>query len=65
MLGAWGCGVFRNDPEVVADVFREALAVRFAVVVVGVQLAALPPQNPRPSDPTAIAILDDVLQKWD
>jgi uncharacterized protein (TIGR02452 family) len=25
VLGAWGCGVFRNDPEVVAGVFAEAL----------------------------------------
>jgi uncharacterized protein (TIGR02452 family) len=30
VLGAWGCGVFRNDPEVIADLFREALATRFA-----------------------------------
>lgn len=26
VLGAWGCGVFRNDPAVVARVFRDALA---------------------------------------
>lgn len=25
VLGAWGCGVFANDPEVVASTFREAL----------------------------------------
>lgn len=25
VLGAWGCGVFRNDPAVVAGAFREAL----------------------------------------
>ena len=25
VLGAWGCGVFRNDPEVVAGVFARAL----------------------------------------
>ena len=26
VLGAWGCGVFRNDPNVVAASFAEALA---------------------------------------
>ena len=25
VLGAWGCGVFRNDPEVIAEMFSELL----------------------------------------
>ena len=25
ILGAWGCGVFRNDPEAIAELFGEAL----------------------------------------
>jgi uncharacterized protein (TIGR02452 family) len=30
VLGAWGCGVFRNDPEEIAGLFKEALAGDFA-----------------------------------
>ncbi|QJW97543.1 TIGR02452 family protein [Frigoriglobus tundricola] len=30
VLGAWGCGVFKNDPEMVADLFAHALRGRFA-----------------------------------
>ncbi|MFE2478967.1 TIGR02452 family protein [Streptomyces sp. NPDC059389] len=32
VLGAWGCGVFRNDPAQVAEAFRALLAGRFAGV---------------------------------
>jgi uncharacterized protein (TIGR02452 family) len=30
VLGAWGCGVFRNDPAEIADLFGRALEQRFA-----------------------------------
>ncbi|OKK22304.1 hypothetical protein AMK16_03860 [Streptomyces sp. CB00455] len=30
VLGAWGCGVFQNDPAEVAEAFRSLLAGRFA-----------------------------------
>lgn len=30
VLGAWGCGVFRNDPEMIAGLFHEALNGKFA-----------------------------------
>ncbi|CAM5640211.1 TIGR02452 family protein [Streptomyces avidinii] len=32
VLGAWGCGVFQNDPSQVAEAFRGLLAGRFAGV---------------------------------
>lgn len=30
ILGAWGCGVFSNDPEMIAALFHEALTGKFA-----------------------------------
>ena len=30
VLGAWGCGVFQNDPELIAELFDEALRGDFA-----------------------------------
>lgn len=29
VLGAWGCGVFRNDPEMIAEIFAELLNGKF------------------------------------
>jgi uncharacterized protein (TIGR02452 family) len=40
VLGAWGCGVFGNDPQEIAELFQRALEERFdgafARVVFGV-----------------------------
>ncbi|MGZ9934724.1 TIGR02452 family protein [Streptomyces sp. NC-S4] len=41
VLGAWGCGVFRNDPAQVAEAFRGLLADRFAGVFEQVVFAVL------------------------
>ncbi|MET9600599.1 TIGR02452 family protein [Streptomyces sp. NPDC006459] len=43
VLGAWGCGVFRNDPEQVAEAFRGLLAGRFAGVFERVVFGILDP----------------------
>jgi uncharacterized protein (TIGR02452 family) len=41
VLGAWGCGVFRNDPEMIAELFANALRGRFAGVFAKVVFAVL------------------------
>lgn len=41
VLGAWGCGVFKNDPEVIAELFANALRGRFAGVFAKVVFAVL------------------------
>jgi uncharacterized protein (TIGR02452 family) len=41
ILGAWGCGVFKNDPEEIAELFRRALDGRFAGVFGRVVFAVL------------------------
>jgi uncharacterized protein (TIGR02452 family) len=41
VLGAWGCGVFRNDPEMIANLFAAALRGRFAGVFAKVVFAVL------------------------
>ncbi|MCZ7433276.1 TIGR02452 family protein [Streptomyces sp. WMMC1477] len=54
VLGAWGCGVFRNDPAVVADVFRAHLTGegRFAGWFAHVVFAVL---DRTPDSPTRAA----------
>lgn len=41
VLGAWGCGVFKNDPELIADLFAQALRGSFAGVFAKVVFAVL------------------------
>ena len=41
VLGAWGCGVFRNDPGQIAGLFRNALAGRFRGAFTHVVFAVL------------------------
>jgi uncharacterized protein (TIGR02452 family) len=41
VLGAWGCGVFRNDPEMIAELFRSALAGPFRGAFTQVVFAVL------------------------
>lgn len=41
VLGAWGCGVFKNDPSMVADIFKKLLQNRFAKVFTYVRFSVL------------------------
>jgi uncharacterized protein (TIGR02452 family) len=41
VLGAWGCGVFRNDPKQIAELFQIALAGRFRGAFTHVVFAVL------------------------
>jgi uncharacterized protein (TIGR02452 family) len=41
VLGAWGCGVFRNDPQQIAELFQIALAGRFRGAFTHVAFAVL------------------------
>jgi putative RNA 2'-phosphotransferase len=41
VLGAWGAGVFRNDPVMVADIFKKLLARDFAAVFARVVFAVI------------------------
>jgi uncharacterized protein (TIGR02452 family) len=41
VLGAWGCGVFRNDPEQIAELFQIALAGRLRGAFTHVVFAVL------------------------
>lgn len=45
ILGAWGCGVFGNDPSQVATIFRDLLAGPFKAAFEHVTFAVLPGPN--------------------
>jgi uncharacterized protein (TIGR02452 family) len=49
VLGAWGCGVFRNDPGQIAELFRDALAGRFRGAFTHVVFAVLDSSGERRS----------------
>lgn len=49
VLGAWGCGVFQNDPAEVAEAFRGLLTGRFRGVFEQVVFGVLD-RNPRPRE---------------
>ncbi|MGW5852347.1 TIGR02452 family protein [Streptomyces sp. NPDC055254] len=54
VLGAWGCGVFRNDPAQVAEAFRGLLAGRFTGTFDRVVFAVLD-RDPSPREAFARA----------
>lgn len=60
VLGAWGCGVFRNDPAVVADVFGALLDGAFATAFDHVTFAVLDTQ---PGTPTRAAFEHRLTQR--
>jgi len=55
VLGAWGCGVFRNDPETVAKIFKQHLDGKFRGCFRKVLFAI--------TDPKMAAVFESVLWK--
>jgi uncharacterized protein (TIGR02452 family) len=47
VLGAWGCGVFKNDPEEIAELFAKALRGKFAGAFARVVFAVLDSSDER------------------
>jgi len=46
-LGAWGCGVFRNSPEMVAKLFAEKLLANGKFLNVFKYIVFSIPENPK------------------
>jgi uncharacterized protein (TIGR02452 family) len=47
VLGAWGCGVFKNDPEVIAELFAKSLRGKFSGAFAKVVFAILDSSDER------------------
>ncbi|MBY0459875.1 MAG: TIGR02452 family protein, partial [Gemmataceae bacterium] len=47
VLGAWGCGVFKNDPDQIAELFAKALRGKFAGCFARVVFAVLDSSDER------------------
>jgi uncharacterized protein (TIGR02452 family) len=47
VLGAWGCGVFKNDPELIAELFAKALRGKFSGAFAKVVFAILDSSDER------------------
>lgn len=60
VLGAWGCGVFRNDPDTVAAVFADLLDSPFAGSFAQVTFAVFDPQPQAPTFRTFHETLHDL-----
>lgn len=65
ILGAWGCGVFRNDPSVIADLFAEALtdSGAFASVFSHVTFAVLDREDEKIIAPFKARFAEGVLPR--
>lgn len=53
VLGAWGCGAFKNDPEEIAELFQRALDGPFRGVFALVHFAVLDDRGGRTIGPFA------------
>jgi uncharacterized protein (TIGR02452 family) len=59
VLGAWGCGVFRNDPQEIAELFRDALAGPYQGVFARIVFAVID----RSPDRSPFTVFRDVFRE--
>jgi uncharacterized protein (TIGR02452 family) len=60
ILGAWGCGVFRNDPQEIAELFRDALTGPYRGVFSWIVFAIIN----RSPDQSPFEIFQGVFADW-